>query len=45
MQTEDNELTPRAVAWIDAVHGQFAGTPVAPAEPTPPAGAMAFKTA
>ncbi len=45
MQTEDNELTPRAVEWIEAVHGQFVGQPVVPAEPAPPAGAMAFKTA
>jgi biotin carboxylase len=46
MQTEDNELTPRAHQWIDAIHGQFSGVRqyVAPDAPVP-AGAMAFKTA
>jgi biotin carboxylase len=46
MQTEDNELTPRAHQWIDAIHGQFAGVRHAAApDQRPPAGAMAFKTA
>jgi hypothetical protein len=44
MQTEDNELTPRAHEWIDGVHAHFVGSYVAAAEPVP-AGAMAFKTA
>jgi hypothetical protein len=46
MQTEENELTPRAHQWIDAIHGQFSGVRqyVAPDQPAP-AGAMAFKTA
>jgi hypothetical protein len=44
MQTEDNELTGRAHEWIDGVHAQFAGVPLAEQEPVP-AGAMAFKTA
>jgi biotin carboxylase len=42
MQTEDNELTPRAREWIDGVHAQFTGTSAAAPAPT---GAMAFKTA
>jgi biotin carboxylase len=42
MQTEDNELTPRAQEWIDGIHGQFAGTAAAAPAPT---GALAFKTA
>jgi biotin carboxylase len=41
MQTEDNRLTERALAWIDGIHAQFAGTAVQDAAP---AGAMAFKT-
>ena len=28
MQTEDNRLTDRALAWIDGIHAQFAGTAV-----------------
>jgi hypothetical protein len=46
MQTEDNELTPRAHQWIDGIHGQFSGVRqyVAPGEHAP-TGAMAFKTA
>jgi biotin carboxylase len=46
MQTEDNELTERALEWIDGIHAQFAGTAVpAQEEAAVPAGAMAFKTA
>jgi hypothetical protein len=46
MQTEDNELTERALEWIDGIHAQFAGTAVpAHEEAAVPAGAMAFKTA
>jgi biotin carboxylase len=45
MQTEDNELTPRAHEWIDGILGEFAGTPLAAEEPAAPVGAMAFKTA
>jgi hypothetical protein len=46
MQTEDNRLTDRALAWIDGIHAQFAGAAVrAQDEPAVPAGAMAFKTA
>jgi hypothetical protein len=44
MQTDDNELTDRARAWINGIHSQFAGTPVAE-EAQPPPGALAFKTA
>jgi biotin carboxylase len=46
MQTQDNELTPRALEWIDGIHAQFAGT-VVPSqnEAAVPTGAMAFKTA
>jgi hypothetical protein len=44
MQTEDNRLTERALAWIDGIHAQFAGTAVHE-EPVVPAAAMAFKTA
>jgi hypothetical protein len=44
MQTEDNELTDRALQWIAGIHGEFSGTPL-PAEETPPlTGALAFKT-
>ena len=46
MQTEDNQLTERALAWIDGIHAQFAGTAVpAQEEAVAPVGAMAFKTA
>ncbi|MGH2970122.1 MAG: biotin carboxylase [Solirubrobacteraceae bacterium] len=46
MQTEDNELTERALEWIRGIQSQFAGTPLAPEqEAAPPAGALAFKTA
>ena len=45
MQTDDNELTERAHEWIEGIHGQFAGTPLAEADGPAPAGAMAFKTA
>jgi biotin carboxylase len=45
MQTDDNELTERAREWIEGIHGQFAGTPLAEADGPAPAGAMAFKTA
>jgi hypothetical protein len=46
MQTADNQLTERALEWIDGIHAQFAGTAVpAQDEPTLPAGPMAFKTA
>lgn len=45
MQTEDNELTPRAHEWIDGIHREFAGEPLAEHDPPAPAGAMAFKTA
>jgi biotin carboxylase len=45
MQTEDNELTPRALEWIQGVHAQFGRTPPAPEAPPAPAGALAFKTA
>jgi biotin carboxylase len=44
MQTDDNQLTERAHQWIDGVHAQFAGTPLA-GEQAPPAHPMAFKTA
>jgi biotin carboxylase len=46
MQTDDNQLTDRALEWIDGIHAQFAGMSVpARDEPAVPAGAMAFKTA
>jgi biotin carboxylase len=46
MQSDDNELTERAHRWIDGIHREFAGTPVATqAQDQAPAGAMAFKTA
>ena len=43
MQTEDNQLTPRAHEWIAAIHGQFSGVRQyeAPEHALP----MAFKTA
>jgi biotin carboxylase len=43
MQTEENELTPRAHQWIDAIHGQFSG--VRQYEPPQQAAPMAFKSA
>ena len=45
MQTEDNELTPRALEWIQGVHAQFGRTPPTSEAPPAPAGALAFKTA
>jgi biotin carboxylase len=42
MQTDDNELTPRAHEWIDGVHAYFTGTAATAPAPT---GALAFKTA
>jgi biotin carboxylase len=45
MQTEDNRLTPRALQWIRAIQGQFAGTPLHAGEQVAPTGALAFKTA
>jgi biotin carboxylase len=45
MQTDDNHLTDSACEWIAALERRFAGTPLAPEAPTPPAGALAFKTA
>jgi biotin carboxylase len=44
MQTEDNQLTPRALEWIDGVHAQFGRTRPAPEAPPAPTGALAFKT-
>ena len=44
MQTEDNELTPRAHEWIDGVHAHFVGSAAARRAPAP-TGALAFKTA
>ena len=44
MQTDGNELTPRAREWIDAIRSQFQGVPLAPAGvPTRPHDALAFK--
>jgi hypothetical protein len=44
MQTDDNELTPKARAWIDAIRGQFKGIPLAPAAAVErPHDALAFK--
>jgi hypothetical protein len=43
MQTEDNELTPRAHQWIDGIQGQFSG--VKQYDPPEHAAPMAFKTA
>jgi biotin carboxylase len=44
MQTEGNELTPKAREWIDAIRGQFAGVPLAPAAAAArPHDALAFK--
>jgi biotin carboxylase len=45
MQTEDNQLTERALEWIDGIHAQFAGTAVPTLEEAAAAHAMAFKTA
>jgi biotin carboxylase len=45
MQTEDNQLTPRALQWIRAIQAQFAGTPLRAGEEAVPTGALAFKTA
>jgi biotin carboxylase len=44
MQTDGNELTPRAREWIDAIRGQFHGVPLEPAEVAArPHDALAFK--
>ena len=44
MQTDDNELTPKARAWIDAIRAQFHGIPLAPtAIVDRPHDALAFK--
>jgi hypothetical protein len=44
MQTDDNELTPRAHEWIDAIRGQFSGVPLSPsAAAQRPHDALAFK--
>ena len=43
MQTDDNELTPKARAWIDAIRGQFKGIPLAPAAASTAARRAAFK--
>ena len=44
MQTDDNELTPKAREWIDAIRGQFEGIPLAPAKIAErPHDALAFK--
>ena len=46
MQTEDNQLTERALEWIDGIHAQFAGTRgPRRAGGRRAAHAMAFKTA
>jgi hypothetical protein len=46
MQTDDNELTPKARAWIDAIRAQFEGIPLAPAQAAErPHDALAFKAA
>ncbi len=45
MQTDDNQLTERALEWIDGIHAQFAGTAVPTPEEAAAAHAMAFKTA
>jgi hypothetical protein len=45
MQSDDNQLTPRALEWIDGIHAQFAGTTFAAQEEPAAAHAMAFKTA
>jgi hypothetical protein len=42
MQTEDNELTPRALEWIAGLQRHFVGTP---AQEPAHAHALAFKTA
>ena len=44
MQTDDNQLTERALEWIDGIHAQFAGTAVPTLEEAAAAHAMAFKT-
>lgn len=44
MQTDDNELTPKARAWIEAIRGQFEGIPLAPNKIAErPHDALAFK--
>ncbi len=47
MQSDDNELTGRATEWIEAIRGQFAGTPLGAVEKQEPhpRDALAFKTA
>ncbi|WP_053226348.1 biotin carboxylase [Solirubrobacter soli] len=43
MQNDDGELTERCHEWIDALKAQFAGTPVAPGEPSAPVRLVALK--
>jgi biotin carboxylase len=43
MQTDDNQLTERALRWIEGISNEFRGEPIAPAEAAPPP--MAFKMA
>ena len=44
MQTDGNELTPRAREWIDAIRSQFHGVPLEPsAAAERPHDALAFK--
>jgi hypothetical protein len=45
MQTEDNELTPRALEWIAGIQHEFAGTPLSADAQPAQTGALAFKTA
>ncbi len=45
LQTEDNELTDRCRLWIEAIHSQFAGTPVDQGTDPPAHDALAFKFA
>jgi hypothetical protein len=44
MQADDGQLTDGAQAWIKAIRGRFAGTPLSEDEPPPPDyGVLAFK--
>jgi biotin carboxylase len=46
LQTDDNELTPRCLEWIEAIRSQFAAAAVEPeAEPPAAHNALAFKFA
>jgi biotin carboxylase len=43
LRDDDSQLTDRCLRWIDAIHGQFTGTPLGANQPAPPLESFAFK--